>query len=173
MIKALSILVLSENGVVAADAMRADFEAKLAELCASASTDFDSVAAEINAFLLSNPGLKTIASAALVRGIWETRVENGELKGKTQAEKGALFSKLEETVPEYVKAHPNQFHMGKKTGIAVRFAQGETVKDKEGNPLYDANGDEVAAFRFTDEEWSKMTAPKAAPAAPPSSPASK
>lgn len=159
-IKALTIAVLTENGKWSHEAMLKDFEAQYAKGSADSETDFDTVAAEINAYLLTNPALKTIASASLVRSLWETRVENGELKGKTHDEKAAAFARLEEIVPEYVKATTDRFHMGRKTGIAIRFVEGETAKDKEGNVLYNAEGDEVQAYRHSDEEWAKMTAPK-------------
>jgi hypothetical protein len=164
MLKSISVVVLTENGKINAEAMREDFEKQLANLDAQISTDFDTVAAEINAFLLANPGLKTIASSALVRSLWETRVENGDTKGKTHDEKAAMFARLEEVVPEYVRATTDRFHMGRKTGIAIRYVEGESAKDKDGNVLYNGDGDEVQAYRHSDEEWAKMTAPKATPA---------
>lgn len=164
MSKTLSIVVLTENGeinVACAAMMREDFEAQLTKECARMATDFNSVAVEINAYLIANPKLRTVPTSALIRSLWETRVENGELKGKTHEEKATMFARLEEVVPEYVKAHGDRFHMGRKTGIAIRFVEGEVVKDAEGNPLYNAEGDETQAYRHSAEEWTKITAAKA------------
>ena len=46
------------------------------------------------------------------------------------------IARLEEVVPEYVRATTDRFHMGRKTGIAIRYVEGETANDKEGNVLY-------------------------------------
>lgn len=134
-------------------------------LVAQVQTDFNSVAVEITEFLLLNPGLKTIPTSTLVRSLWERRVEEGKLKDKKQEEKNELYSRLEEVVPEYVKSNGDMFHMGRKTGIAIRYVPGDYVKDAKGNTVYDAETNEVQAFRHSEEEWSKLTAAKEAKAA--------
>ena len=128
--------------------------------------DFDSVAVDVSTFLISLPGAKSIATPALVRGIYTMRAENGAFKGKTQEEKDAVFERLSELVPEYVKTHPENFHMGKKLGIAIRHVPGHVKLDDEGNPVTTANGEQIPVYRYTDEEWSKLTAKKEKDAEP-------
>jgi hypothetical protein len=150
------------DGSVDEQGTRDSFNSLLARLVAQVKEDHDSVAVEVIAFLLENPNLKTISSPSLVRALWERKVEAGLLKGKTQEEKSAMYARLEEVVPEYVKANPDMFHMGRKTGIAIRAVPGEYQKNQDGSTKYDGNGAEIPAFRHTDEEWAKLTAKKAA-----------
>lgn len=130
------------------------------KLKASVQEDFDTVSVAIFSFLLENPALKTIPTSSLVRALWERKVEAGELKGKSQEERGALHSRLEEVVPEYVKSNPDLFHMGRKTGIAISHVPGEYLTDKDGNQLQDKDGNPVQAYRTSPEEWAKLTAKK-------------
>ena len=155
-------VVFNADGSVNGEATRLAFNGLLTDLEARVQVDFDSAAVEITTFLLANPGLKTIPTSELVRSLWETRVENGELKGKSQAEKSALFSRLEEVVPEYVKSNTDMFHMGRKTGIAIHYVTGETAKDGKGQEVFDAEGNPVQAYRTDAETWAKITAPKPA-----------
>ena len=135
------------------------------KLAAEVQEDFDTVAVDVTSFLLTVPGLKTIPTSALVRALWEQKIEAGALKGKTQDEKSAMYARLEEIVPEYVKSNSDMFHMGRKTGIAVRYVPGEEQKDAKGNTVYDGEANPVQHYRHTDEEWAKLTTPKAKPAA--------
>lgn len=163
MSKQIIIDVLFNNGEIDADAqevMRRDFESKLASLVAQTRETFESIAVELNAFLCENPGLKTIATPSLIRSLWERKAENGELKGKTNEEKAAMHDRLSEVLDAFVKAHPAQFHTGKKYGIALRYAVGDVQKDSEGNPVFDAAGNEVYRKRWTDAEWAEKTTPK-------------
>lgn len=171
--KGIFVALLTNNGEVDVDAMIAYLRETANLVKAEVATDFESVATEINAFLLENTGLRTISESALITAVWDARVERGEMKGKNHDEKVALRNRLEEVLPAYVKSLPDRFHKGRKLGIAIRFVEGDNVKDKEGNPLYDANGGEVQRYRFTEEEWTKLTTPKASatPAAPSSAPA--
>lgn len=155
-------VVFNPDGSLNRAATDANYSALADALDARIKIDFDSVAVEIGTFLLANPGMRTIPTQALVRSLWEGRIEAGALKGKTQDEKSALYSRLEEVVPEYVKSNPDMFHMGRKTGIAIHYVQGETAKDKEGNPVFDKEGNEVQAYRHNEEEWTKLTAAKPA-----------
>ena len=150
------------DGSVDEQATRNAFSGLLAKLVAQVKEDHDSVAVEVNAFFLENPGLKTISAPSLTRALWERRAESGALRGKTQEEKSAMFARLEEVIPEYVKANPDMFHVGRKTGIAVRYVPGDYVRDAEGNVQYAADGTEKIAYRHSDEEWTKLTAKKAA-----------
>lgn len=154
-------VTFAADGSVDETVTRNSFNALLARLVSSVKEDFDSVSVEITAFLLENPALKTIPTSALVRALWERKVEAGLLKGKSQEEKSIMYARLEEVVPEYVKSNTDMFHMGRKTGIAIHFVPGETVKDANGNVTYDKGGNEVQAYRHTSEEWAKLTTPKA------------
>jgi hypothetical protein len=159
-------VVFNADGSVNSEATQENFSGLLNDLKARVQTDFDSVSVEITTFLLANPALKTIPTSELVRSLWETRVENGELKGKSQQEKSALFSRLEEVVPEYVKSNTDMFHMGRKTGIAIHYVTGETAKDAKGQETFDGEGNPVQAYRTDAETWAKITAPKPAKDAP-------
>lgn len=158
----VSDVVFNPDGSVNSEATTANFTTLLANLAARVQTDFDTVAVEIMSFLLENPGQKTIPTSVLVRNLWERKIEAGLLKGKTQEEKSALFSRLEEVVPEYVKSNTDMFHMGRKTGIAIRYVTGETAKDAKGQETFDGEGNPVQAYRHSEEEWAKLTAPKPA-----------
>lgn len=155
-------VVFNADGSLNKEATDANYASLRDALSARIQTDFDSVAVEINSFLLENPGMRTIPTSALVRSLWERKIEGGELKGKTQEEKSALYTRLEEVVPEYVKSNAEMFHMGRKTGIAIRFVNGETAKDAKGAAVYDGEGNEVQAYRHSAEEWTKLTTPKPA-----------
>jgi hypothetical protein len=154
-------VAFSADGSVDEALTRQSFNTLLARLVSSVKEDFDSVSVEITAFLLENPGLKTIPTSALVRNLWERKIEAGLLKGKSQEDKSAAYARLEEVVPEYVKSNTDMFHMGRKTGIAIHFVPGEMAKDASGNTVYDGAGNEVQAYRHTPEEWTKLTTPKA------------
>lgn len=157
-------VALLPDGSVNAGATDAAYFKLRDELIASVQEDFSTVAIDITTFLLQSPGLRTIPTATLVRNLWEAKAESGALKGKTQAEKQALFERVEAIVPEYVKANKDMFHMGRKTGIAVRYVPGEVQKDKDGNEVFDAAGNTIQALRHNDEEWAKLTTPKDKPA---------
>jgi hypothetical protein len=175
MSKTLSyVLVLSNDGTINRAACMALHEEVLNSIAAEIDTDFATVAVDMTAFLLENPGMKTIATSSLVRALHERKLESGFYvhaatvddagnavaeKPFTRQEKDLAFARLETVVPEYVKSLPDQFHTGKKTGIAIRFVTGETAKDKDGNDVYDAQGDTVQAMRHDSETWAKITAP--------------
>jgi hypothetical protein len=153
-------VVLTASGSVnraATDAAYFDLRDKLD---ASLQEDQSSVAEDITAFLLRSPGLRTIPTSSLVRNLWDARNLSGVNDKKSHSEKEAAFSRLEEIVPEYVKANPKMFHMGRKTGIAIRFVPGEVAVDpKTGEDMFDEKtGEPVQAYRHTDEEWTKLTA---------------
>lgn len=144
------------------------------QIKAEMDTDFASVAVGINAFLLQSPGLKTCPTSSLVQALYDSALESGvyvhaestddagvvtPARPFTRQEKDLARNRLETVVPEYVKSLPDQFHMGRKTGVAIHFVTGETVKDAEGNEAYGANGDPIQAFRHNAEEWAKVIAP--------------
>lgn len=156
-------VVSNSDGSVNETATRAAFAELLTKLVAERSADFDTVKVEIDAFLLENPGLRSIKGASLIRALWERKVENGELRNKSQAEKGAMYARLEMVAEEYVKSNPDRFHVGRKSGISIRYVPGEHMMGADGKPVYDKEGNEVQAFRISDEEWAKLTAPKAKP----------
>lgn len=153
-------VVFLADGTVDRAATDAQYEKLRDELSAAVTEDFDVVAVDVENFLRENPGLKTIPTPSLARGIWDMRIEEGRLRGKTHQEKSALYDRLLEVLPEYIRANPDKFHMGRKTGIAVRYVLGEHMKDAEGNVLLDGNGEPVQAYRHSAEEWAKLTAPK-------------
>lgn len=155
-------VVFNADGSMDSAATTLAFNTSRDTLAAQLQTDFDSVAVEVTTFLLANPALKTIPTSSLVRAIWDARIEAGEYAGKTREEKDAAFARLDEVVPDYVKANGDQFWMGRKTGIAIREVVGETVKDKDGADVYDAQGNTVQAYRHSAEEWTKITTPSPA-----------
>lgn len=155
-------VVFNVDGSMNVEATTLAFSGQRDTLAAALQTDHDTVSVEVTAFLLSNPGLKTIPTSSLVRAIWDARIEAGEYAGKSREEKDAAFARLDEVVPEYVKANSESFHMGRKTGIAIREVPGETVKDKDGNDVFDGAGNTVQAYRHSAEEWTKITTPSPA-----------
>src|SRR5436190_20500255 len=100
---------LTEDGDFNLDAMTANLVEQVSQDRASATTDFATVAAEINSYLLENPGLRTVTLSTLERNVWERRAENGELKGKTREEKDALAARLSEVLPNYIRATKDRF----------------------------------------------------------------
>lgn len=159
-IKGLFIPCVTEDGAINLDAMRANFEEMAAKGAAEESTDFETVAAEVNAALLDYQP-KSVATAVLKRMLWERRVESGALKGKTHEEKTALENRLDEVLDAYIRSTPKKFHVGRKNGILIRFVEGEIARDKDGNALYDGDGNEVPTFRHSDQEWAEVQAKKA------------
>jgi len=176
MSKTLSIaLCLAADGTLDLAATDAIYFAVRDQIKAEMDTDFNSVAVGITSFLLGNPAMKTCPTSSLVQALYDEALENGSFvhaaemnedgsekapaRPFTRQEKDLARGRLETVVPEYVKSLPNQFHTGRKTGIAIHFVNGETAKDAEGNDVYAANGDTVQAFRHTAEEWAKITAP--------------
>ncbi len=180
----LFIPAVTEDGRLVIPAMLKDFEDKAGKAQAEIASDWDSVETELMAYLLASPGLRTIASESLIRGLHETRLESGfyvhhettvtekdangvETERKvaarpfTREEKDAAYDRLGELVRSFVKSRPSQFHTGKRSGIAVRFVAGESVKGPDGVDLYDADGNKVQAYRHTADEWTKITTPKA------------
>lgn len=153
------------DGSVDEQGTRDAFNTLFAKLVAQVKEDHDSVAVEVMAFLVENPGLRTISTAHLVRALWERKIESGAMKGKSQEEKSLAYARLEEVVPEYVKANPDMFHTGRKTGIAIRGGfPGDILRNEDGSTKYDANGKEQPNLRHSDEEWAKLTAKKEKPA---------
>lgn len=153
--------VLAADGTLDTEATDKEYFKLRDTLAAQLQEDQNSVAVEMTAFLLQNPGLRTIPTAALVRSLWDAKIESGALKGKSHEERNALFTRLEEIVPEYVKANPDMFHVGRKSGIAIRYVPGEYVTDpKTGKQVFDDEGNPVQAYRHSDEEWAKLTAVK-------------
>jgi hypothetical protein len=171
--------IFKTDGVIDVEAIAQRARELASEEHAAETTDFASVAAEVNAYLLENPGLRTVAMPELERSIWERRVEagllkkeidvldaNGKLTGEkktvplTRDEKNALADRLSTVLPAYIRSATDRFHVGKKVGVAVRFVEGEVMKDDEGNPMYDATGKEVPRFRHSAEEWAKITEKK-------------
>src|SRR5690606_26380639 len=108
-------VVLGEDGSVDVKATSAKFQDLLVNLKARREEDHDRVAVDVTAFLLENPGLRTIATPSLVRGVHGRRLASGDFEGKSHAEIEAAYSRLEEIIPEYVRANPDMFHVGKKT----------------------------------------------------------
>ncbi len=175
MSKTLSyVLCLSPDGTIDRAACMALHEEVLNSIAAEIDTDFATVAVDMTAFLLENPGMKTISSSSLVRALHERKLESGIYvhpastdaagnavpeKPFTRAEKDAAFARLETVVGEYVKSVPDQFHTGRKLGIAIRFVPGETVKDANGEDVYTNGGDLVQAYRHDAETWTKLTTP--------------
>lgn len=156
-------VVFNADGSVDSSKTTEAFHKLLATFASQINNDFDKVSVEITAFLLENPSLRSISSSALSRSIWERRLEAGELKGKSTDEKTAEFTRLEEVVPNYVKSQPDMFHVGRKTGIAIRYVLGENAVDGQGNTVYDGEGNPVQAYRVSDDDWAKMTAKKEKP----------
>ncbi len=185
------VALVTDNGIQCNDAMDREYFSKRDGAAAEKASDFDSMAVEVNAFLLSSPGLRTIAGPELIRAIERNRVRSGvythpehtvtvkdPLTGYeeektiaatpfTREEETAAYNRLEEVLPAYLRAHPEQFHIGRgKGGVAVRYVVGESVKDESGEYLVNANGDKVQAYRHTAEEWAKCTAKKKEDSAP-------
>jgi len=160
-VKGIFVALMTEDGKLNVDAMANRARELAANVDAEIRTDFDTVAAEVNAYLLENPGLKSIGSNSLAFALWERRIESGDLAGKTREEKDAQRTRLVEVLDNYIKASPERFHVGRKTGIAIRYVDGEVAKDNDGNPLYDAEGNTVQAYRWSAEDWTKHTTPKA------------
>ncbi len=175
MAKTLSyVLALCADGTIDRAKCLALHEEVLNSIAAEIDTDFATVAVDMTAFLLENPGMKTIATSSLVRALHERKLESGFYvhaatvddagnpvaeKPFTRQEKDLAFARLETVVPEYVKSLPDQFHTGKKTGIAIRFVNGENQKDADGNDTFNGAGDTVQAYRHDAETWAKITAP--------------
>lgn len=154
-------VVFAADGSVNIQATDRQYAELRDKLALTVTQTWDTLGVELSSYLLERPGLKTIATAALVRGVQTARLENGFYKGQSHEAKEAGFSQLEEMVPEYVKANTDRFHTGRKLGIAIRYVPGEAQRDTEGNELFDkTTGDPVQAFRYSDEEWAKMTAVK-------------
>lgn len=155
------ILALSEDGAFNLDAMSEDLAKQAAEVEAEQQTDFETVAAEVNAYLLDNPGLRSVPTETLKRSLWERRIESGSLKGVSPEERTALYDRMSDVVPNYIRSATDRFYIGKKSGILVRFVEGETVKNEDGSPKL-VNGKPAQALRHTDEEWTAKTTPKKA-----------
>ena len=136
------------DGVLDAAASREAFNAELARLMDRETYDWDSLAVEVSTVLLASPGLETISTKALTRRIWEARIESGALKGLEGKARDAAYARLDKMVPDYIAENPDMFHIGRKSGVAVRYVLGEV----------DDNGNQV--FRHSDEAWAKLTAPK-------------
>lgn len=151
------VALLSTDGVEDIDAMLANLQDQHNEDLAAQATDFDSIAADVNAFLSlpENSGLRTIPTGELARALW---VASGAATlPRDQA--NARFDRISEVLPAYIKSKPDQFHMGKRNGIVIRYVDGETVKDQTGKEML-VNGKPVQAKRHSDEEWAKLTTPK-------------
>lgn len=118
-----------DDGTIDVDGTVNSCRELIRQAAAAETADFDSVAVEIEAFLNENPNLKTITTTALVRELWEKRLTSGQLAGKSPAEKAAMYFRLGEVVPEYVKSS-EAFHMGRKTGISIveRLSDEERAK---------------------------------------------
>ena len=167
--KTLTIaLILASDSSIDRAATLAAFAGDLDTLIAARNTDFDSVAVELTEYLLDNPAMRNNAMSNLVRALHERRIENG-VYGDTkapeyQANKNAGIERLEVVLPEYIKSNTDQFHIGRGNGVLIRFVLGEVMKDKDGNVLYSAStadnegGDEVQAYRISDEDWTKACA---------------
>lgn len=151
----LKIAVLTNNGAVDQEAMLADFNKQCTALIAERSADQDTVKVELNDFLLSSPGLKTISKSSLVRALFETRIESGKYKDVPREQRDSDFVRLETVVSEYIAAHPDLFHAGRKMGVAVRQVPGEK------------NEDGTDRLRHTAAEWATITAKKETPEAAP------
>lgn len=138
----------------------ANYKAEADKAFAQATQDFDTVAVEIATFLLANPAIKSLKSATLVGAIWDNRVESGQYKDKDLATRSADRDRLEEVLGNYVRANPDQFHVGQKQGIAFNFVLGDHVTNEKGEVLKDGEGNPVQRYRWSKEDWTKMTAPK-------------
>ena len=175
MSKTLSyVLVLAADGTINREACLKLHEEVLNSIAAEIDTDFATVAVDMTAYLLTEPGMRTVSTSSLIRALHERKLESGAYvhpettdaagnvvpaKPFTRQEKDAAFARLETVVPEYVKSLPDQYHTGKKTGIAIHFVTGETAKDKDGAEVFDGAGNTVQAFRHSPEEWAKIVAP--------------
>lgn len=146
-------LVSNDDGTLNKEESSRVFEKLFAALQARIQTDHDSVAVHVTQFLLANAGLKTCPVSEMVRSIWETRLLDGEFEGKTREEKNELNARLAEVLPEYLRANDDMFHIGRKTGVAIRFVPGDYQKDSDGDLIKDKNGNPIQLYRHSDKEW--------------------
>lgn len=142
-------IVFSADGSVDVNATMDKAKGVLQGLVERLATDHDSVTVGITTFLMANPALKTVPTTALIRALMNARASTGEFAGDFTKQEEA-YKRIEEVVPSYIKANPDQFHTGKKLGVAIRYVPGEV----------DENG--AQKYRHSDEEWAKITAKKAA-----------
>ncbi len=165
-VKGFFVAFCTTNGVGDIEAMVANSRELATKATTEISTDFDSVSAECNSYLRSAPGLKSVALKSLARAIWETRIEAGTVKAAVEslpiteraAAKDSMFERLTEVLENYVKSNPDTFYIGKGHGVCIRKVDGEVQVDTDGQTVYNAAGDEIPAVRYTDQEWSELTA---------------
>lgn len=151
------------------------------------TADFDTAEREIRQFFLApkNVALRSMPIGNIVDGIMSRRVsaatraflaENPDADddevsaavagapGTSSADKDRLASVL----PAYFRQNPDQFHMGRRSGVSIRYVNGDVQKDqKTGKILVGDDGQPSQRYRFTDEEWAKLNAtkPETTPAA--------
>lgn len=160
--KFLSVAIFTVNGCPDREAMDLEYARLADEACAAMKTDFDTIKGELNAWLLTAPGLKTLAEKTIARELWMRRVVNGEVS-KDLAARTAEEERLNSVLGAYIRATPEQFHVGKKLGVAFNYADGEYVKnEKTGEILVDGEGNAVQHYRHTAAQWKEMGDKKAA-----------
>lgn len=138
--KFVLVPLLTADGEVDVAAMQDRCGEIAAEVGAQIKTDFDSVLAEVNAFLLANPNLKSVSQDTLRRSLWERRIEAGQYAGKSQEERTADSDRLTEVLANLISSSPNRFYVGKKSGVCIRYVDGENKP------------------RHTDEQWAAFMA---------------
>lgn len=162
-IKGIFTALLTEDGKLNTEGMTKAFEMDCASAAAELATDFDTVAAELHETLIGEPGLRNVAFASLARMIWDRRVESGTYAGKTREEKEAAHDRLETVLSEYLASNTETYHVGRgRGGVLIRKVAGEVSRDKDGNPVFDKDGNEIPHTRWNDKDWSEALAKSAA-----------
>lgn len=173
-VKGIFIPFMTEDGAINLDAMKARFEECAAGASAEVSEDFDTMLASLTAALLDGKNtFRNISEPALERLLWNRKVRasalgtlpENERVSEDPTEEQAQHDRHAEVLGSLIRSRGDQFHVGLKSGVLIRYVDGEIKRDDAGNPMYDGNGNEIAHKRFSDTEWSEIKAKGAETAA--------
>lgn len=149
------------DGKLDVDATKARLAEILAEYQAVSSTDFDTMKLDFSKTFTSpaTVALRNLPESEIGRLIWNGKIRRGEVSEDPTEEK-AQFDRFEEVLGAYLRAHPDQFLVGKGSGVLIRYVDGDFEPGKD-EVTYDAQGNEIPPTprqRWTAVEWAAKRA---------------
>lgn len=128
--------------------------------------DQETLGPDVIRYFLNRPAMTGTSREHLIMSIYTQRITAPGFDASNDDACTALKKRLDAIVPEYLAAHPEMFHVGKGSGVSVRFIPGEYVTDAEtGDILLNSKGNKVQKYRTDATEWARLSAVTAAHAA--------